>query len=455
MTPTASRRFVLPAPGAATPVRFPAVVRDALPNGLGVWSMRWTAVPVVAVALVIVRGAADDPPGQPGLVSLAADLIDEGAGGRDAVRLAEAFADLGTHLEVEVGADTTVLAMTTLARVFVPALALLADVVLRPHLAEVDLTRVRELRSSRLRQLKTSAGAAADRAFLTGLFGRHPYGHGVLGTTAALEAATLEDVRRLHAGLFTPADATLIVAGDVPPETVAGAAREALGRWSASGAGVPAPVEAAPAGRPRLLLVDRPGAPQSELRIGQIGPGRQSDDYHALVALNAALGGQFTSRINQHLRETRGYTYGARTALEFRRRCSTLACDTSVQSDATADAVADVLGECEAVASTRPIDAAELARACQALTRGYVRRFETPASLVRAAAELLTLSLPDDTFDRFVPALDHLTADDVLRAARRVVRVEETVVAVVGDADSCRSALSRLGRDVVDVTPEF
>jgi zinc protease len=450
-----AHRFQPPLVGAPTPVRFPAIAREQLRCGLRVCALPWAAVPVVTAALLIDRGAAVDPPTRPGLASLTADLVDEGAGGRDAVQIAEAFERLGSHLEIDVGQDIAFLTFTTLARHLDAALALLADVVIRPHLAESDLTRVRDLRLSRLQQLRSSASAAADRAFLAGVFGGHPYGHGSLGTTASLEAISVEDVREFHGQMFGPVGATLIVAGDVGAGSAFAAARARFEEWIGERARAVTPLETPQAAAPRLLLVDRPGAPQSELRIGQIGPPRLSSDYHALVTLNAALGGQFTSRINQHLREVKGYTYGARTGFEFRRACSSFAADTSVQSDATANAVADILAEFEAVRSTRPLDAEELDRARNSLTRGYVRHFETPQDLVRATVELTRFSLPDDTFDRFVAAVNDVTADDVREAARQWVRPEECVAVVVGDAEKCRAGLVPLGREIVQITPEF
>jgi len=370
------------------------------------------------------------------------------------VQLAEAFERLGTHLSVEVGQETVVLGFSALARFLDPALALLSDVLVRSHLAVADLERIREQRVNRLTQLKTSATAAADRAFLLGVFGSHPYGHGTLGTTQALQSLAYDEVRAFHQELFVPLGATLIVAGDVAPGAVPDIARAHLAHWTGRRAVMPAITAPAPPA-PRLLLVDRPAAPQSELRIGHLGPARTTPEYHALVTLNAALGGQFTSRINQNLRESKGYTYGARTAFDFRRICSTFGCDTSVQSDATRQSIAEVLAECEAARAARPVLGHELDQAKNSLTRGYVRHFETPTHLVRAAAELLAFSLPDDTFDRFVPEVDTVTAAGVTAAASAHIRPDASVIVVVGDGEKCRDDLATLGREVVDVTPEF
>jgi zinc protease len=436
-------------------VQFPSIQRDELASGLRVWSLPWTPVPIVTIALLLERGSAQDPADRPGLASLTADLIDEGAGGRDAVQLSDAFARLGTHLDVDVSPDATLLSMTTLAKNLDPALALLGDVLIRPHLAESDLLRIRDLRLNRLRQLKTSASAVAERAFLAAVFGPHPYGHGTFGTSRTLEAASLDDVRAFHQRMFRAARATLIVAGDAPAAAVAESARKHLGGWRSGGPDpearipVPAPMP------PQCVMIDRPGAPQSELRIGHLGPERRVPEYHALVVLNAALGGQFTSRINQQLREAKGYTYGARTSFDFRCVRGSFSCDTSVQGDATIEAIGDVLAAFDAAGSTHPIDGGELARAKGSLTRGYVRHFETPAHLVRAAIDLAKFQLPDDTFDRYVPEVAAVTAGAVLDAARRFIRAAECAAVIVGDAEKNRAGLGRFQRNVIEVAPEF
>jgi len=447
-------RFEPPGVGTPTPVRLPERVRESLGPGVDVCVLPWSPAPVVTVALMIEAGASADPADRPGLASLTADLLDEGAGGRDAVQIAEAFERLGSNVEIDAGQDLAVVTFTTLSRHLDAALALMADIVMRPHLLEADFTRIRTLRLNRLRQLRTSASAAADRAFVSAVLASHPYGHGSLGTSRSLEALTLDEVRRFYADTWGPAGATLIVAGDVPVDAAISMAKARFGDWRVRHTapvppGVPSPTP------PRVVLVDRPGAPQSELRIGHLGPLRTTSDYHALVTLNAALGGQFKSRINHHLRETKGYTYGARTGFDFRRAASTFSCDTSVQSNATVAAVSDILAEFEAVRSTQPIDADELERAKDSLTRGYVRRFETAADLVRAAAEIARFSLPDDTFDRFVPAVSQMTAGQVIDAARRWIDPGACIAVVVGDANGCRLGLAELGREIVETTPEF
>jgi len=447
-------RFERPAAGHATPVRFPEVTRQTLANGLTLWAVEHASVPVFTATLLIPHGTSEDPASRPGLASLTGDLVDEGAGDRDALHLSEAFAQMGTQIEVEVGPDACSVSVTALSRFLGPALRLMADVVRRPRLAEPDFERVRDLRLSRLRQLSRSPGTMADRMFVSAVFGDHPYGHGALGTTRALGAITVEETREFWRSAYSPQAATLIIVGAVAPDEASRMAGDVFGDWQAA---ADPPATVAPAdgdSDPRIVLVDKPGAPQSELRVGHLGPSRLTPMYHALVALNAVLGGQFTSRINRRLREEQGVTYGARTTFDFRRMAGTYSCETSVQADATATAVTDVLEEFAAIRRD-PVSVGELSSAQAALTRGYVRNFETAGQLARAAAQLAIFGLDDRTFDRFVPLIEGVDADDVRAAATAHVRPDSATVVVVGDAAVCRAGLEQLGRPVVMGEPEF
>jgi zinc protease len=321
-------------------------------------------------------------------------------------------------------------------------------------MAADDFARVRELRVSRLRQLSRSAATMADRAYVSAVFAGHPYGHGALGTTASLEALSVHDARAFWETTFGPVGATLVVCGDVDDSEVARAASSVFQTWVQPPPAPPMVSLPALVPDPRVILVSRPGSPQSELRIGHAGPGRTTPAYHALVVLNAVIGGQFTSRINRRLREEKGITYGAHTAFDFRLLAGSFSCDSSVQADATGTAIADVLDEF-AAARQESVAGEELSAAKASLTRGYVRNFETAGQLGRAAAQLATYGLPDDTFDRFVPLVEAVASPDVLAAAGQVVRPDEATVVVVGDPDVCLPSLGLLGRSVVELKPEF
>lgn len=447
-----SDRFTPPDPGAPSAVRFPRMQKTALDSGLQLWTIPHTALPIATIALMVPFGSRHDPADQPGLAGVVADMFDEGAGARDAIGLAAAFASLGTELSVDIGPDVTTLSLTMLSRCFEPAVDLLFDIVACPRFEESDFLRVVEMRVNRLRQLRSSASAIADRALLRGVFGAHPYGHSTLGTTAALEGFTLDDVRACHGRVVTPVGSTCIVAGDVDAGIVQTVVARHARRWSAVAGHSALPAPTAPVAQPpKVLLVHRPGSPQTEVRVGHLGPSRHVDEYHALVTLNAVLGGQFTSRINLNLREARGLTYGAHTGFDFRVAGGAFSCDTAVQADATPLVVREILAEFAAVGGARPAEGDELARAKSSLTRGYVRHFETPAHLAHAAARLATFGLPDDTFARYVPGVEAVTAADVSAAAVRHIRPADATIVLVGDGSAWRGALEEFGRPVEDI----
>lgn len=204
-----------------------------------------------------------------------------------------------------------------------------------------------------------------------------------------------------------------------------------------------------------VWFVARPGATQAELRVGHLGPPRHVNEYHALVTLNAVLGGQFTSRINLRLRQEKGVTYGARTSFEFRAHGGVFSCDTSVQASATAEAIEDVLEEFRRIRGESAVEADELERARASLTRGYIRHFETASQLARSATQLALYNLEDDTFDRFVDRVNGVTAADLQQAAARFVRPDDAAIVCVGSPEVCGPALESLGRPVQSVVPEF
>jgi predicted Zn-dependent peptidase len=429
-------------------LHFPAFYRTRLVNGLAIRTATRRGLPLVALIVVLPVGAAADPGDLPGLAALTGDLLDEGTGDRSAIEIHEEIAGMGGELEIDVGADATTLALTLLSEHFDRGVRLLGDLVIRPRLDETDVDRVRTLRLDRLAQLRGMPSAIADRAFLHVLYGMHPYGHAAIGTEKALGRVRADDVRAFHATRYTPHETTMVAAGDVDEAQVSSAVASAFDEWTAEApaadadrghGGVPGNVSAS------LGVIDRPGAAQSELRIGHVGPPRATPDYHALLVLNALLGGQFVSRINLNLRERKGYTYGARTTFDFRKGPGPFLLQTSVDTRATADAVREAIGEIAGVRGERPVTPQELDLARASLTRGYARSFETVGQIARGAAQLALYDLPDNYFEQFVPSVLRVGVDEVTRAAVEHIDPGRLVTLVVGDAAVVIPALREAG----------
>ncbi|MGH9310889.1 MAG: M16 family metallopeptidase [Vicinamibacterales bacterium] len=442
-------RSRLPVPGPPVSYAFPEVRRRTFDNGVRVSTIEHHEVPLLTCFVLMPVGSSQDPDVQPGLAAITGDMLDEGSGDLDAMQIHEALGRIGAHLDTEIGADATLLELTTLQQHAPRALDLLASMVHAPRLDQHDLDRVRELRLNRLIQLRDMPPALADRVFTQLLYPGHPYGHLPIGTEEALRALTLDDVTSFHRRAYVPSLATIIAVGDASHDELLDLVAGAFAGWTASDQVQPglldiAAIEIQPVGGGRVATVHRPGAAQSELRIGHVGLPRTTPDYHALLVLNMILGGQFVSRINMNLREDKGYTYGARTSFEFRRAPGPFIFQTSVQSDVTADAIREVMGELQAIRTDRPVTAQELELGRAALTRGYPRNFETAEQLGRAAVQLALYDLPDDYFTTFVDRVLAVDVAEVTRVAQAHIDPQRLLTVVVGDREKVGPTLDSL-----------
>ena len=438
-------RSRLPLLGPDPSFRFPEIGRRRLSNGLQVLTVEHHAVPLVSFLALLPAGAATDPTERPGLAAVTSDMLDEGCGDLDAIELHESLGRIGGHLDSEIGSDATILTLTSLARFADRGVALLADMVRRPRLEAADFQRVRELRLNRLVQLRDMAPALADRAFTELVYRDHPYGHQPIGTEASLRAMSLDEVAGHHRAMFVPSRFTVVASGDAAHEALGDLVEAAFGDWqgTAAPASLPDPSRLPPPTE-RLALLHRPGASQSELRIGHVALPRSTPDYHALLVLNMILGGQFVSRINMNLREDKGYTYGARTSFDFRRGPGPFLLQASVQSDATAAAVIEAMHELRGVRGDRPVTRPELEMGRAALTRGYPRSFETAEQISRGAAQLALHGLSDDHFSTFVPKVLAVDEAEVMRVAATHIDPARLLTVIVGDRDTVGPTLARL-----------
>jgi predicted Zn-dependent peptidase len=445
-------RSRIPPIGPAPTFNFPAITRSRLPNGLRLWCVEHHTVPLLHFLLLLPAGSAADPPGRPGLAALTGDMLDEGSGDRSAIEIHDALDRIGARFETETGTDSTTLAITTLTRHASAGLSLLAEMAMRPALRAADFERVRALRLNRLAQLRDLPPAVAERVFAEALYDQGPYGHLPLGTEASLQQLDLDEVSSFHRRVWRPPGATLVAVGAASAAELADAAALAFADWApgdergnfASESGV-TQIGAIPDTGSRVVVVHRPGAAQSELRIGHVAASRNTPDYHALLLLNMVLGGQFVSRINLKLREEKGYTYGARTTFEFRRAPGPFLLQVSVQTDATVEAIDVVHRELSAIRGERPPTQNELDLARAALTRGYPRSFEMAEQVARAVAQLALFDLPEDYFTSFVPTMNAVSPEAVLHAAQAYLRPDRLTTVIVGDRDKAQVNREGLG----------
>lgn len=456
-------RSRLPVIGPDPGVTLPSIARHRFDSGLRLWTVEHRELPVVSFVVLFPVGVADDPFDRPGLAAFTADMLDEGTRGADAFTIHERIARIGGIFETEVGSDGTMVSFVTLTRFIRPALELLAEMMTAPRLDPDDVRRVRALRLSRLMQLRDVPAAVAERVFTARLYGDfHPYGHTAMGTEASLTTMSVDEMRWFHEERYRKCSPVLVVAGDASHQELIDLVAETwgpAGSWTgyetggySTNGGSHAPGHAhakdwppLPETTTRIAIVDRPGAAQSELRIGRVAAARLTPDFHTLGVLNTSLGGAFVSRINTNLRAEKGVTYGARSSFDFRKRPGPFVVTASVQTDATALSVGEVLREIEDMRGPRPITADELSRAQAALVRGFPRGFETAEQIARAVAQLALYELPDDYFNRFVSRVKAVTAEAVTDAARRYLPTHDVQVVVVGDRERVGEPLEALG----------
>src|SRR3989454_7101782 len=300
---------VLPPPPA---LKLPAVQTATVPGGLELAVVEMHKVPVVDIQIVLDAGAARDPADLPGLATFTATMLQQGAGRRGPLEIADEAAFLGAQLNTAASYDAATVSLHVPKRRLEPALDLLADVVLRPTFADSEVARQRELRRAQIVQLADNPVAIAGIAFPAIVYGRsHPYGRPLNGTEASTASLNRDRVAAFYGAAYRPNVARILVTGDVTRAEARRLLTARFGGWERGPPAAPPEAAAPPPAARTVYLVDKPGAAQSVIRIGHVGVARATPDYFALQVLNTILGGAFTSRLNQNLRETHGYTYGA------------------------------------------------------------------------------------------------------------------------------------------------
>ena len=437
--------YVKPKPKADPSFSLPQLQRHKLSNGLEVLLVEHHELPVVNMNLILKTGAAADPQDRAGLASLTAALIDEGTKTRSALDISNQLAAIGARLSTGADWDTTNLNLLTLTKHLDRALEIYTDVIMHPSFPENELKLQRSSRLAMLLQQRDNANSIANVVYASLLYGReHPYGHSLIGNEPSVRAVTGEDTRRFYETYYRPNNAALLVVGDVQAKTLIPQLERAFANWQK--AEVPAINIAVPPARntATIYLVDKPGAAQSVLTIGQVGVPRATPDYYPLLVMNTMLGGQFTSRVNMNLRENKGYTYGARTSFDYRRGAGPFAASAGVQTAVTKESVAEFLKELRGIRGEIPITAAELEFSKQAIIRGFPRGFETPQQIANRLADVVAYDLPDNYFNEFITKVRAVTLDDVKRAANRYLDPAKMAILVVGDRQVIEPALRSL-----------
>ncbi|MFO0573471.1 MAG: pitrilysin family protein [Polyangia bacterium] len=415
-------------------------------GGMDVLVLARKGTPLLEVVVTVPTGETAAPPDQAGLPAALAAMLTEGAGSRTATEVAEALAALGAQIRASVTSDTTTLTLSVMAENAAPAMAILGDVLLRPRLEEADWQRVRGERLAMLMRQREEPAVLAERALRVSLFGElHPIGRLPVGDEPSLRRVDVAGLRFFHKTHFHPSRFQVVLAGDLPPSQQTAARLLAPLLLTPLPPAPPVPPLQPPAPVPfrGLALVDRPGAPQSELQVANLILGRRDPERVPAEVANALLGGMFTSRLNQNLRELHGYTYGARSQLMRLDDTGWFVAQAAVRTDVTAASLGEMLKELGRLRD-EPVSAEELRKGKNAAVQRLVAASERTAGLAQLYAGLLRYALPLDELARFWRDVQAVTAARLQAVVRDRVRPDEASIIVVGDAQKVAEPLQKL-----------
>jgi zinc protease len=443
-------RTDVPKPGPARALQLPTPETFKLANGLTVIHNERPGLPVVAATLVFRTGSEANPPDKPGLANFTAAVIDEGTKTRSALQLADDVAQLGASIGTASSMDTSSVSVRSLKKTFPQALEIAADVVLNPTFPAEEIERQRKSRLGTLVQMRDNPQQVVGIAMSAALYGAsHPYGYPEIGTEASNKAMTRDDMLTFWKQNYVPNNAALVVAGNVSLAELKTLAEKTFGSWQSGTAantksGAPSTTQA------RIVIVDKPGAQQTQLRVASIGVPRSTPDYDALEVMNNILGGLFSSRININLREKHGYTYGAGSQFVYRRAAGPFLIGGGIRTDVTAPAVSEIFKEVQRMISD-PIAAEELALSKDSLVRSLPGLFEESPSAAATFANLFVYDLGLDYYARFPARVNAIDVAAVQQAAKKHVVPDKLIVVAVGDRAKIEPALRKLNLGTIEL----
>jgi zinc protease len=445
-------RKKMPDLGAPPAVAFPALQRAQLKNGLKVVLTERKGVPVLDFRLRLEGGSTLDTPQTAGLATLTMDLLDEGAGKRNAIQLSEELQRLGTTLSSGASSDVSVVSMTALKPNLEPSLALLADVLLSPQLAQSDFERLKNQRLAAIKQEMNNPTGIASRLGPRLMYGPgHPYALPASGLEASVQKLTRDDVAAFAKNVLKPGSATLSVVGDITLPELMQQLEKALGKWAPGENTKVAIPEVALAPKPTVWLVDRPGSQQSVILAGHLTAPTNNPDEPAILGFNTVLGGDFNSRLNMNLREDKHWSYGVRAGLGDARGQRALTIIAPVQTDKTKESLAEIQKEVNDIVGKRPTTPEEFERIQSDRILKLPGAWETLGAVQSRVGDITTFGLPDDYYRSWPERIRALKREDYDVAAKKVLKPQSLVWVVVGDRAKIEAGIRELNLGTLTV----
>jgi zinc protease len=431
-------------------VSLPPIITRVLPNGLKLMIVEQHELPLADFVLLVGSGSTADPAGKAGVANLTAAMLREGTTTRKSLDIADQAAFLGVSLAPTSSWESSSLSLHTPTAQLDSALALFADVALHPSFPANEFERLRKNRLTDLLQIRDQGPQIANIAFPAIIYGTaHPYGLASIGTETSVKSLSTFDLQSYYETNFKPNNSTLIIVGDVNPEQIEQKIIARFGSWQRGT--IPQLTYGKPpkSAATTIYLIDKPGAPQSSFRIGSVGVPRSTQDYFALTVMNTILGGSFTSRLNQNLRETRGYTYGAGSRFDMRKAAGPFMASAEIVAAKTDSALFEFIKELNGIRQTVPPE--ELSRAKRYLQLQLPGNFETTQQIAAALVPVALYGLPLDYYNNYVQSIEGVTQADVARVAQQYVNPGGLAIVIVGDRKSIEAGLKSANIGPVEI----
>jgi len=428
----------------------PKIVEAKLGNGIRILIVERHELPIVAMNVLLDRGA---ELGTPGLASFTSAMLLQGTKTRSSLAISDALGDLGATYWSSGTFDSLGLSAKCLSSKLPDVLSILGDVMRNPAFEKAEVERERARRLTTIAQQKDSPATVLQNTLAEVLFpNAHPYHLPLLGTEASVKAITPEELAKFHAKTFLPNDVTITLAGDITVDKARTEVERVFGDWK--GTAEPFAKPASPAAKkdaPKIVLVDRPGATQSHISFALVGvPRLPADDYAAIIVMNTILGGQFSSRLNLNLREKHAYTYGAGSGFDMRHGAGPFSAGGAIVREKTEPAMREIMSELDRI-RTSLVSEEELADAKTYLIRKLPAGFETASETASSLAYLAIHGLPLDEYAKRPALYQKVTREDVKRVAEKYLRATEMQFVIVGDAKVIEKDLEKIGLGKMDV----
>ena len=440
-----------PRPLPAREVKFPPYQIRTLSNGLQVIAVAHHEQPAVSLRLIIRAGGAQDPADKSGVATLVAALLDQGTTTKDAEQIASSVDSIGALVGTGAGSDLSFINAVVMKDSFAFGLDMVSDLARNPAFAPEELERQRQQILSGLKVGYEDPDYIAGMVFDRLVYGFHPYGRPDSGTPQSINSITRNDLVAFHKAWFGANNAILAIVGDVSHEEAFAGAERAFGKWGHSESVPAKPVEPPPPTR-RVVVIDRPGAVQTEIRVGNIGLPRRHKDYLALDLAINILGGEGGNRLHRVLRSDRGLTYGASADVNALKDTGNIVADTDTRSEVTGEALRLIVDEFWRLQRQRVQDG-ELADAQAYLTGSFPLTIETPSAIALQVLNAVFYGLDLNDLQTYRERVNAITPDDIQRVAREYLRPDRLSIVLVGDASVFAKQLAGVGFDQFERIP--